>query len=118
MYAEEFVWFTVGLVGVAMALNLYSVLWALWRRRRLSRGDVPSPASRREPRSGLARLSGAVLTSWNIFLYRWRIPAVNMYVLEVLLSVAYITAMLLWTFNLSVTGEYDLEEYVDHGVTR
>ena len=80
-----------------MACNIYSVGWALLRRRQLLRGDQPVPATRK-PKGAIARYADAAGTAWTVFAYRWRIRAVNMYVLEMIMTFVYVLAMLLWTF--------------------
>lgn len=78
-----------------MIINVYSVLWALWRRRSLARGDVVPQSA---PKTGLARLPSAILTACRIFMFRWTVPEVNMYVLEIVLALLYFLATFLWTF--------------------
>ena len=88
-------YFTFAFVAVAIIINVYSVLWALWRRRTLARGSAP-PQSK--PKTGLARLPGAILTACRIFAFRWTVPEVNLYVLEIVLALLYFLASFLWTF--------------------
>lgn len=92
-YPKDMVYFVFSFVAAAAAINVYSVGWAYWRRYRLAKADPPSP-----PKAGLGRLPAAVLTACRIVSFRLRIPSINLYVLEILLSAFYLLALLLWTF--------------------
>ncbi|PSS35471.1 hypothetical protein PHLCEN_2v1626 [Hermanssonia centrifuga] len=98
-YPPKHIWYFLSCtIAVAMFINLASVAWAFHRRRVLRRGgDRPQP----HPRNGkvsLRRLPSAVVTASRIFAFRWRIPHVHMYVIEVLLTAIYLLVTLLWEF--------------------
>ena len=99
-------YFVFAFVGAAIIINLWSVVWAFWRRHRLAKGEHTPPSRTKgehaPPSSNgqvrLGRLPAAVLTASRIVAFRLRIPAVNLYLLEILLSSFYLMALMLWTF--------------------
>ncbi|KAF7789296.1 hypothetical protein EIP86_000240 [Pleurotus ostreatoroseus] len=89
-------WFLACTIGVAMFLNIFSILWAFKRRRDLKRPSSPPAAS--SGKVSLKRLPAAALTASRILAFRWRIPAVSMTLLEVFLTSMYLMAVLIWEF--------------------
>ncbi|KAJ3540668.1 hypothetical protein NM688_g6196 [Phlebia brevispora] len=80
-----------------MFLNIFSVLWAFKRRHTLKRADRAA-VTRSNGSVSIRRLPSAVLTAARIFAFRWHVPAVNMTLLEVLLTSLYLMAVLIWEF--------------------
>lgn len=79
-----------------MFLNILSIMWAFKRRWALKR-----PASPQVPSSGkvsLRRVPAAALTASRIVAFRWRIPAVNMTLLEIFMTAMYLMAVMIWEF--------------------
>ncbi|THG97143.1 hypothetical protein EW026_g4808 [Hermanssonia centrifuga] len=106
-YPPKHIWYFLSCtIAVATFINLASVAWAFHRRRVLRRGGERPPFRPRNGKVSLRRLPNAVLTASRIFSFRWRIPHVNMYVIEALLTAIYLLATLLWEFvnsnNLSI----------------
>lgn len=105
MYAEEIWWLETSIIGFATLVNLFSVYWA-WRRGRALRR--PGYSGSKGSKTGdisvgdkvfVTRLPAAVLTASRIVAFRWRIPYVNMTVLELFLTIAYMAALFIWDFT-------------------
>ena len=89
-------YFVACTIGLAMFLNILSILWAFKRRWALKRSSPPSVSS--TGRVSLRRAPAAALTASRILAFRWRIPAVNMTLMEVFLTSMYLMAVLIWEF--------------------
>lgn len=115
-YPFDVWYFVTGIVGVAVALNIISIVWAFWRRQTLRRGPNPRQA-KSDGGISLLRLPSAIVTASRIVAFRWRIPKVNMSILETFLTCVYLMALLIWEFVnseslcVSCALEYRLNSY-------
>lgn len=104
-YPKDTLYFVFSFVAVGIIINAYSIVWAFWRRHR------PAKAEACTSKNVVVRLFAAGLTAIRIFAFRWRLPAINLYLLEILLSCLYLLALLLWTF--CNTEDLTIKEYSD-----
>ncbi|GJE89799.1 NADPH oxidase family protein [Phanerochaete sordida] len=104
-YSYEVWWLETGIIGFATLINVLSVYWAWRRRRALRRAGVSGPQNQQAGTStgtvSWLRLPAAVLTASRIAAFRWRIPHIDMTVLELLFTLAYMAALFVWDFTRS-----------------
>ncbi|GJE89774.1 NADPH oxidase family protein [Phanerochaete sordida] len=97
-------WFLdTGVIGFATVINVVSVMWA-WKQRRSLRRRSSNTSTNRSTvdtspggggRISLRRLPAAALALIRIPAFRWRIPLVNMTLLELFLTLNYLAALLI-----------------------
>ncbi|OBZ70410.1 Ferric/cupric reductase transmembrane component 7 [Grifola frondosa] len=94
------VWYgIVCLIATAAAVNLSWLLWSRYVRYVSRRQNaVTSSAPSQRGSVSLKRVPNAVLAASRIVGFRWTIPGVKMMMLEILVTIAYIAAILVWTF--------------------
>lgn len=103
-------WIYTGVIGAAIVLNIFSILWA-WKRRHALRRPNPNlsmkSSTSEENRSGgsgngrisLRRLPVSVLTASRIVGFRKRIPFVEGNLTEIVMSSAYFAILMAFTFK-------------------
>ncbi|KAI0353507.1 hypothetical protein OH77DRAFT_1552919 [Trametes cingulata] len=90
-------WYAVlGLLCLATIINAGYLVWAAYRRRR--RQSAKAEGSKPQGRIALRRLPQAVLSGSRIVGFRLRIPYVEMTMLELGLTMAYVGGCLVWVF--------------------
>ncbi|RPD81263.1 hypothetical protein L226DRAFT_566050 [Lentinus tigrinus ALCF2SS1-7] len=102
----EYVWYgLLALLGLATFVNACYLSWVTYRRyrarRRASEGSSTSRTVAPPGETGrlsLRRIPQAVLSASRIFGFRWRIPGLDLMVVEVFFTVAYMLACLVWCF--------------------
>ncbi|CAL1700999.1 unnamed protein product [Somion occarium] len=93
----RYIWYIyLGFFALATFINVCSKLW-VWHRRR-NASSIRSSYPTVKDGSSASRLPMALLTASRIVGYRWRIPAVNMAVVEMLLISAYIVILFSFEF--------------------
>ncbi|KAL4242036.1 Ferric/Cupric Reductase Transmembrane Component [Abortiporus biennis] len=97
VYPKNIWYLVVTVIGVAMICNIISMLWSWKRRRTVRKPEIYSPTQR--PKSiSVRRLPAAIITASRIFSFRWRLPAVSMTFLEIILTCIYIVALFTYCF--------------------
>ncbi len=98
----EYVWYGIlALLALATIANACYLSWVTYRRYRARRGaSASSKATSADGAGGvsLRRVPQAVLTASRIFGFRWRIPGLELMIVEALFTVAYVGACLVWCF--------------------
>ncbi|KAI0763877.1 hypothetical protein BC629DRAFT_1596825 [Irpex lacteus] len=103
-------WIYTGVIGAAIVLNIFSILWAWKRRHALRRPNsnhTMKSSTSEANRSGgsgngrisLRRLPVSVLTASRIVAFRKRIPFVEGNLTEVVMSSAYFAILMAFTFK-------------------
>ncbi|KAI0353508.1 hypothetical protein OH77DRAFT_1458037 [Trametes cingulata] len=97
----EHVWYgLLGLLGLATIINVSFLTWATYRRykSRSGRTSAPSHSSLSSRRLALRRIPHAILAGSRIVSFRWRIPHIDMTLLELVLTLVYLGGCLAWSF--------------------
>ncbi|RDX55459.1 hypothetical protein OH76DRAFT_1524558 [Lentinus brumalis] len=98
----EYVWYGIlALLALATIANACYLSWVTYRRYRARRGaSASSKATSADGAGGvsLRRVPQAVLSASRIFGFRWRIPGLELMIVEALFTVAYVGACLVWCF--------------------
>ncbi|KAH8105977.1 FAD-binding domain-containing protein [Cristinia sonorae] len=95
----KYTWYLyVSVFFLAALVNIATLLWAQYRRRKYTSSTTTSTTIKKGSIS-TSRVPAAILTATRIAAYRWRLPAINMTLLEVLLAVMYTTVLMCleWT---------------------
>ncbi|KAF7789159.1 hypothetical protein EIP86_000096 [Pleurotus ostreatoroseus] len=95
------IWYFVACnIFLAILANIFTAAWA-WQRRRDARNGISPQVEEEVPcttgKRSWRNLPAALLTGWRILVYRRRIPHVRMYVLELILTVIYMIALMIYT---------------------
>ncbi|KAI0347145.1 hypothetical protein BDW22DRAFT_1425211 [Trametopsis cervina] len=94
-YPFDLWYFIAGVVGVAVAFNVISIVWAFMRRQHSA---APSKGPQPIGQKSLWRLPSAILSGIRIVAFRWRFPLIKLSVLEGWLTAIYLVAILIWEF--------------------
>ncbi|KAI0698525.1 hypothetical protein C8T65DRAFT_660475 [Cerioporus squamosus] len=99
----EDVWYGIlALLALATIANAWYLAWVTYRRYRSRRGTFQNSTKTASPDGmrmmSLRRVPHAILSASRIVGFRWRIPGLELMIVEVLFTVAYLGACLVWCF--------------------
>ncbi|THH32759.1 hypothetical protein EUX98_g1465 [Antrodiella citrinella] len=101
----KYLWYFYACVIAAAAMvNLCSMIWAWWRRRKYS-SMTTSTITLRKGVVSSNRMPAAIISATRIVAFRWRIPSVDMTLLEVLLTITFM--VIYFCFEWTNTLHYD-----------
>ena len=91
----------LALLALATISNALYLAWAMQRRYRARRGrssDRASASKSASSKLSLRRLPHALIAGSRILFFRLRVPLVELSVLEIVFTVLYVGACLVWCF--------------------
>ncbi|TCD70805.1 hypothetical protein EIP91_001495 [Steccherinum ochraceum] len=98
----KYVWYLYAcIIAAAGLVNVVSLLWARWRRHKYT-STTTSTTTLKKGIISTSRLPAAILAASRVAAFRWRIPAVHMTLLEVLLTITYIVVLACLEFTMTL----------------